>query len=72
MPLLHELDKWRSAIDDEDERYRRVSAIADTVEDMDRCIFNLHVPPYDSSLDTAPALNDKLEVVPQLATAYRW
>ena len=28
-----------------------------------RCIFNLHVPPYDSSLDTAPALTDDLEVV---------
>jgi Icc-related predicted phosphoesterase len=30
---------------------------------MERCIFNLHVPPYDSSLDTAPALTDELEVV---------
>lgn len=47
----------------EDELFRRVSALADRVEDMDRCIFNLHVPPYDSSLDTAPALTEDLEVV---------
>ncbi|KAK8122251.1 phospholipid-binding protein [Apiospora sp. TS-2023a] len=26
VPLLHELDKWRAAIDDEDERYRREAA----------------------------------------------
>jgi Icc-related predicted phosphoesterase len=48
---------------DEDELYRRVSVLADRVERMDRCIFNLHVPPYDSSLDTAAALTDDLEVV---------
>jgi Icc-related predicted phosphoesterase len=47
----------------EDELYRRVCALADQVADMDRCIFNLHVPPYDSSLDTAPALTADLEVV---------
>lgn len=48
---------------DEDELYRRVDALAKEVEDVSRCIFNLHVPPYDSSLDTAPALTDDLEVV---------
>jgi Icc-related predicted phosphoesterase len=48
---------------DEDELYRRVSVLADQVGSMDRCIFNLHVPPYDSSLDTAAALTDDLEVV---------
>lgn len=47
----------------EDELFRRVAALADQVEDMDSCVFNLHVPPYDSSLDTAPALNERLEVV---------
>lgn len=48
---------------DEEELYRRVSALAGQAEQLDRCIFNLHVPPYDSSLDTAPQLNDDLEVV---------
>jgi Icc-related predicted phosphoesterase len=48
---------------DEEALYERVSAMADEVGDMSRCIFNLHVPPYDSSLDTAPALTDDLEVI---------
>jgi Icc-related predicted phosphoesterase len=47
----------------EEELFRRVSLLADQVQSMERCIFNLHVPPYDSSLDTAPALTDDLEVV---------
>ncbi len=48
---------------DEEELLRRISRLADQAGDMNRCIFNLHVPPYDSSLDTAPALTDDLEVI---------
>jgi len=48
---------------DEDELYRRVSELADAAGDMDRCVFNLHVPPVDSSLDTCAALDENLEVV---------
>ena len=48
---------------DEEELLRRISHLADAAGDMDRCIFNLHVPPYDSSLDTAPALTEELEVI---------
>ena len=48
---------------DEDELYRRICAIADTAGDMDRCIFNLHVPPLDSTLDTCAALDEHLEVI---------
>ncbi len=48
---------------DEDELLRRISRLADAAGDMDRCIFNLHVPPYDSSLDSAPALTEDLEVI---------
>jgi uncharacterized protein len=48
---------------DEDELLRRIRALADRVDDMEKCIFNLHVPPYDSALDTAPALTEELEVV---------
>jgi uncharacterized protein len=50
---------------DEDELYRRVARLADQVEDMDRCVFNLHVPPYASELDTAAQLDDELNVVMQ-------
>ena len=48
---------------DEDELLRRIEALADRAGDMERCIFNLHVPPYDSALDTAPALTEELEVI---------
>ncbi|MBN8868364.1 MAG: metallophosphoesterase [Solirubrobacterales bacterium] len=47
----------------EDEIYRRVSDLADQSPDISRCIFNLHVPPYDSQLDTAPELDEDLQVV---------
>jgi Icc-related predicted phosphoesterase len=47
----------------EDELYRRVEAMADQVDDVSRCVFNLHVPPYKSELDTAPELDDELRVV---------
>jgi Icc-related predicted phosphoesterase len=48
---------------DEDELYSRICALADNVADMDRCVFNLHVPPVDSTLDTCAALDEHLEVV---------
>lgn len=48
---------------EEEELLSRIDALAADAGPMERCIFNLHVPPYDSDLDTAPALNDDLEVV---------
>jgi Icc-related predicted phosphoesterase len=48
---------------EEDEIYRRVERMADQVEDVSRCVFNLHVPPYASDLDTAPELDEDLQVV---------
>jgi Icc-related predicted phosphoesterase len=47
---------------DEDELYRRVAVLADQVPDHSHSIFNLHVPPYDSQLDIAPALDADLNV----------
>jgi Icc-related predicted phosphoesterase len=47
----------------EEELYARVAALAEQVDDLGRCVFNLHVPPYDSTLDTAAALTEDLEVV---------
>lgn len=47
---------------DEDELYRRIAALADGVQDLSRCVFNLHVPPYDSQLDTAAELDADLNV----------
>jgi Icc-related predicted phosphoesterase len=48
---------------EEDELLRRIRELADAAGDMDRCVFNLHVPPVDSSLDTCAALDENLEVV---------
>ena len=48
---------------EEDELYRRVELLATQVDDLGHCIFNLHVPPYDSLLDSAPQLDAELRVV---------
>jgi uncharacterized protein len=48
---------------EEDELYRRVESLALEIDDLNRCIFNLHVPPYGSQLDTAPQLDENLRVV---------
>lgn len=48
---------------EEDELYRRVEGLATQVDDVSHCIFNLHVPPYDSLLDSAPQLDAELRVV---------
>lgn len=47
---------------DEDELLVRIDALAERAGPMERCIFNLHVPPHDSTLDIAPALDENLEV----------
>jgi Icc-related predicted phosphoesterase len=48
---------------DEDELLRRIEALATQVDDLSRCIFNLHVPPYDSGLDTAAELDSDFHMV---------
>jgi uncharacterized protein len=44
----------------EDELYDRLDALAQQVRDPGRAVFMIHVPPYDSGLDTAPILNENL------------
>jgi Icc-related predicted phosphoesterase len=44
----------------EDQLYARLDALARQVRDPRRSIFMIHVPPYDSGLDTAPLLDEKL------------
>jgi Icc-related predicted phosphoesterase len=38
----------------------RIEALAAEVPDMSKAIFNLHVPPYNSDLDTAPLLDAEM------------
>lgn len=52
---------WHSPRElDEDELYRRLDALARQLREPKRAIFNLHVPPYGSGLDTANELNPDL------------
>jgi Icc-related predicted phosphoesterase len=44
----------------EEELARRIASMADELEDPANAIFNIHVPPYDSGLDTAPQLDENL------------
>jgi uncharacterized protein len=48
---------------DENALYERIKRLADQVQAPERAIFNLHVPPYDSGLDTAREINPDLTVV---------
>ena len=48
---------------DEDEIYSRLRALVDQLEDPAGAIFNIHVPPRDSSLDTAFEVDDELRYV---------
>ena len=52
---------WNSPRElEEDALYERLKKLADQLEDPSGAIFNLHVPPYDSRLDTAPELKADL------------
>jgi uncharacterized protein len=44
----------------EDELFERLDALASQVRDPRRSVFMIHVPPYDSGLDTAPLLDENL------------
>jgi Icc-related predicted phosphoesterase len=48
---------------DEDEIYERLKRLTDQLEEPGRAIFNIHVPPYESSLDTAYEVDENLEYV---------
>lgn len=48
---------------DEAALYERIKRLADQLEDPASSIFNIHVPPHDSGLDTAIELDDTLRPV---------
>ena len=56
---------WKCPRDvEEDVLECKLQAIIRQARDPHKCIFNFHVPPYDSLLDTAPLLDETLQ--PQL------
>ena len=48
---------------DEDEIYARLRRLADQLEKPERAILNVHVPPYESGLDTAYEVDENLSYV---------
>jgi Icc-related predicted phosphoesterase len=44
----------------EDEYYERIKTSASKLKNVSRAVFMIHVPPYDSGLDTAPELDKNL------------
>jgi len=47
----------------EDELWTKIEKMTSQVVDMKKCVFNLHVPPIDSGLDTCPKLDANLKPV---------
>jgi Icc-related predicted phosphoesterase len=55
---------WNSPRElDESALYDHIKRLADQVEDPSTAIFNLHVPPHDTGLDTANEMNPDLTLV---------
>jgi Icc-related predicted phosphoesterase len=55
---------WRCARDvEEDELARDLEAMGGMIQDPERAITVLHVPPYGSSLDTCPDLDKNLKII---------
>lgn len=48
---------------DEEEIYARLKRLAEQLENPERAIFNIHVPPWESSLDTAFEVDEELRYV---------
>lgn len=48
---------------DEEEIYARLKRLVDQLEEPNRAILNIHVPPYESSLDTAFEVGEDLHYV---------
>jgi Icc-related predicted phosphoesterase len=47
----------------EEELATRLSSMLNQVQDMERCIFNIHVPPNNSKIDICPKLDENMKVV---------
>ena len=47
----------------EEELWSKIEKMTSQVKDMKNCIFNLHVPPINSGLDTCPQLDENLKPV---------
>ncbi len=48
---------------DEQDLYQRISALAGQIDDQTSAVWNIHVPPHDSQLDTAAELDEDFNMV---------
>jgi Icc-related predicted phosphoesterase len=46
----------------EEELATKIDELARQIQDVDRAIFNIHVPPYGTGLDAAPELDDAMRL----------
>lgn len=52
---------WRTFREEDEDKLRlRYEAMINQLKDVKRSIFNIHVPPYNSTLDEAPELDENL------------
>ncbi|MHB8565588.1 MAG: metallophosphoesterase family protein [Nitrososphaerales archaeon] len=57
---------WNSPREvDEDVLASKIEKMADSIKDMSKCIFNLHVPPIGTPIDQAPKLDSNFKPVIQ-------
>jgi len=55
---------WRCPRDiPEEDLEKKIEAMASQVENMQNCIFNFHCPPYGTTLDIAPKLDENLKPI---------
>lgn len=58
---------WHAPRDiSEEELERKIDSMIRQVKDVRNCVFNFHCPPYDSTLDAAPKLDENMK--PSLST----
>ena len=55
---------WQCPRDtEEDEIVRMINELAEEIENMEYAIFNIHVPPYGTTIDLAPKLDENLKPI---------
>lgn len=55
---------WKCPRDlEEDELLKRIESMCSDINDFKKTIFNFHAPPYNSTLDLAPKLDENLRIV---------
>ena len=47
----------------EEELQTRIDDLANRIKQMDRAIFDIHVPPYDTGIDDAPELTEDMQMI---------